>query len=68
MTINRWPPHITCNGNCLEGRPCDCHPAVPEVDAWEAGSWRDNVQFWATVGAGTAAFGMILALALGWRP
>lgn len=71
-----WPiyaswPH--CTGPCQQGRslcmtPEACQTGVAEEDEWEAASWRDEIAFWVAVAAGTATLGLLLALAVGWRP
>lgn len=71
-----WPIYSTfphCSGPCDQGHkicmtPEACQTGVAEPDEWVATTWRDSLAFWGFVGAGTAAFVLILALALGWRP
>jgi hypothetical protein len=50
-----WPIHTTCNGNCTQGRACDCTSNLDTTDAddWEPLSLRDNLVFWTPVAAVT---------------
>ena len=65
-----WPVHTTCNGNCQQGRACDCTANLDtaDADAWEPLSLRDNVIFWSPVVAVTAALVGFALYAAGVRP
>ena len=63
-TTKAWPTHPTCNGNCNQGRACDC---TADADEWEPLSARDHLAFWVPVVAVTVGALAVLLYAMGVR-
>lgn len=68
------PTHPTCNGNCMQGRACDCTASVADdweasmSEEWQATTLKDDAWFWGGLAAALLVLVAGAAVMAGWRP